>query len=71
MFLKPDPKKKMCLFRHLLFLLPIWVLGFSLFSVAVVIKAEESSVVFVSATSQEIPISQASPRMGAQSPGTN
>ncbi|KAH0920494.1 hypothetical protein HID58_028154 [Brassica napus] len=39
---------------------PIWVLGFSFFSVAV----------FVSSTSQEIPISQAySPPVGAQSPG--
>ncbi|KAL1198604.1 putative receptor-like protein kinase [Cardamine amara subsp. amara] len=67
MFVKPD-KDKMCLFRHLLFLLPIWVLGFSFFSVSLVIKAEDS-VVSVSATSQEIPISQASQLMGAQSPG--
>ncbi|KAL1205554.1 putative receptor-like protein kinase [Cardamine amara subsp. amara] len=67
MFVKPD-KDKMCLFRHLLFLLPIWVLGFSFFSVSLVIKAEDS-VVSVSATSQEIPISQPSQLMGAQSPG--
>ncbi|VVA95873.1 unnamed protein product [Arabis nemorensis] len=55
-----------CLLRRLLFLLllPIWVLCFSFFSVS----GDESSVVFVS-TSHEIPISQASPRMGAQSPG--
>ncbi|KAF8048129.1 hypothetical protein N665_2665s0004 [Sinapis alba] len=45
-----------CLLRHLL--LPIWVLSFSFASV---VKSEESSVVFVSATPQEIPISQASP----------
>ncbi|KAF8080368.1 hypothetical protein N665_0951s0005 [Sinapis alba] len=54
-----------CLLRHLL--LPIWVLSFSFASV---VKSEESSVVFVSATPQEIPISQATPRIrGAQSPG--
>lgn len=70
MFVKPD-KTKMCLLRRLLFSLPIWVLGFSFFSVAVVTKSEESSFVFVSDTSQEIPISQASPRMGAQSPGNS
>ncbi|RID75355.1 hypothetical protein BRARA_B02403 [Brassica rapa] len=56
MFVKHQTR--MCLLRHLL--LPIWVLlGFSFFS-----------VVFVTATPQEIPISQASPRTGgAQSPG--
>ncbi|ESQ27104.1 hypothetical protein EUTSA_v10018582mg [Eutrema salsugineum] len=57
----------MCFLRHFLFLLlPIWVLGFSIFSFAAVIKSEESSVVFVSGTPHEIPISQG---MGAQSPG--
>uniref|UniRef100_A0A1J3ESR9 Putative receptor-like protein kinase n=1 Tax=Noccaea caerulescens TaxID=107243 RepID=A0A1J3ESR9_NOCCA len=65
-FRKPD-KNQMCLLRHFLFSLPIWVLCLS--SVASVIKSEESSVVFASGTSQEIPISQASPRMGAPSPG--
>jgi serine/threonine protein kinase len=49
-------------------LLPIWVLlGFFFFSTAT--KSQESSVVYVSGASPEIPISQASPRMGAQSPG--
>ncbi|CAH8353740.1 unnamed protein product [Eruca vesicaria subsp. sativa] len=57
MFVKHQTR--MCLLPHLLFLLPIWVLSFSV-----------ASVVFVSATSQEIPISQATPRIGgAQSPG--
>ncbi|EFH65540.1 kinase family protein [Arabidopsis lyrata subsp. lyrata] len=57
----------MCLLGHLL---PIWVLGFFFFfffsTALVVTQSEESSVVYVS---HEIPISQASPRMGAQSPG--
>ncbi|KAJ0231735.1 Protein kinase domain-containing protein [Hirschfeldia incana] len=47
----------MCLLGHLLFSLPIWFLSFSF------------SIVSVSSTSREIPISQAySPLVGAQSP---
>ncbi|CAN8240508.1 unnamed protein product [Cochlearia groenlandica] len=58
----------MCLLRlRFLFLLHIWALCVSFF--ALVTNSEESYGVFVSGSSPQIPISQASPLMKAQSPG--